>query len=60
LLAFFADRKRETLDRLMDAVQQSSRDTMKEARLAGMAEAYTNAMMDLQKFADDALKGVSQ
>ncbi len=44
----------------MDAVQQSSRDTMKEARLAGMAEAYTNAMMDLQKFADDTLKGVSQ
>jgi hypothetical protein len=38
------------------AVRKPVRDTMKEARLAGMAESYEEALGEMTRFAEEQLK----
>ncbi len=49
----------EHIEMLLSAVRQSVRDTMKEARLAGKVETYENSLRELQKFAEDQLRGAA-
>lgn len=57
---FFKKQRDELLDKLVSAVRQNVRDTMKEARLAGKAESYEEALDEMQRFAQDQLKSSSQ
>lgn len=45
---------------LLRAVRKPTRDTMQEARYAGMVEAYENLMMDLESFARKKLDEAKQ
>jgi hypothetical protein len=60
LKAFFDKLAAEYTHSLLNAVRQSIRDTMKEARLAGKAEAYEEAMKELQRFAEEQLQKAAQ
>jgi len=60
LAAFFGHQREEHLDMLVQAVRQSVRDTMKEARLAGKIEAYEELMSGLQRFAEEQLRDATQ
>lgn len=53
---FFAKQREENITNLLHAVQQHSRDTMKEARLAGKVEAYEETLSQMQRFAEEQLK----
>lgn len=57
---FFTKQRTEHIDKLVVAVRHQVRDTMKEARLAGKAESYEEAFSELQRFAEEQLKGASQ
>jgi hypothetical protein len=59
LEAFFKKQRDEHVDRLIAAVRQNMRDTMKEARLAGKAESYEEAFSEMQRFAEEQLKSSS-
>lgn len=45
---------------LLRAVRQQTRDTMREARIAGLCEAYENGLPDLTAFARKALEEAKQ
>jgi hypothetical protein len=53
---FFAEQARIRTNELLHAVRQHVRDTMKEARLAGMVEAYESALEDLRRYAEKKLR----
>ena len=57
---FFKKQRDEHVDKLVSAVRYQVRDTMKEARLAGKAESYEEAFSELQRFAEEQLKGAAQ
>lgn len=57
---FFSDKKQEHADLLLRAVRQPVRDTMKEARIAGMVEVYEECGEQLRHFAQEQLKEASQ
>lgn len=59
LIAFYEKQKADHLAMLLSAVRQSLRDTMKEARLAGKVEAYEDSLSDMQRFAEEQLKGAT-
>lgn len=56
LEAFFKDQQEQATDALLRAVRQSVRDTMREAAHAGRADAYEQAMNDLDRFAERQIK----
>lgn len=60
LIAFYEQQRAEHVEMLLSAVRQSVRDTMKEARLAGKVEVYENCLRELQRFAEDQMRGASQ
>lgn len=60
LTAFYHQQKTEHTEMLLSAVRQSVRDTMKEARLAGKVEAYENSLRELQRFAEESLRGAKE
>jgi len=60
LLDFIEHQKLIYMAGLLRAVRQPSRDTMKEARFAGMVEAYENLMGDLEIFARKKLDEAKQ
>ena len=60
LQAFFEEKKQELRGRLLSAVRQHVRDTMKEARLAGQEEAYDECLRELERFAEEQMRGASQ
>lgn len=60
LIAFFEERQKIEMVALLNAVRQPVRDTMKEARFAGMVEAYENALTDLEYFAKQQLGAAKQ
>jgi hypothetical protein len=57
--AFYEQQRSEHIEMLLSAVRQSVRDTMKEARLAGKVEAYENSLRELQRFAEESLRGAT-
>ncbi len=57
LAEFFAEQQRVRTEELLHAVRQHMRDTMREARLAGMVEAYESALEDLRRYAEKQLRG---
>lgn len=57
--AFFKKERDEHLESLVSAVRQSVRDTMKEARLAGKAESYEEALGEMQRFAEQQLRSAT-
>lgn len=59
LSKFFEKQKQEHMDSLLTAVRQYARDTMKEARLAGKAESYEEALGELQRFSEEQLRGAT-
>lgn len=60
LESFFDDARAANMDSLLHAVQQHQRDTMKEARLAGKIEAYSNCLTELWRFAEEQMRSASQ
>lgn len=56
LASFFEERRRESVENLLRAVRKPQRDTMQEARFAGMVEAYDNGLRDLDAFAKQQLE----
>jgi len=60
LQAFFDEQRQVHVEQLLSAVRQHVRDNQKESRLAGKVEAYEEATRDLQKFAEDQLRGAAQ
>ena len=60
LETFFAEKKQEHTEMLLRAVRLSIRDTMKEARLAGMVQAYEECLGEMQRFAKEQLQEVRQ
>jgi hypothetical protein len=56
LEVFFNKKRDELLAQLVSAVRRPMRDTMKEARLAGQAESYEEALGEMQRFAEEQLK----
>lgn len=59
LIEFFDAQRSEAVSALKDAVMCSTRDTMKESRIAGRADAYERAMSDLDEFARRAIGGIN-
>lgn len=60
LLEFIEHQKIMHMAVLLRAVRQNDRDTMKEARCAGIVEAYENLMLDLEDFARKKLDEAKQ
>lgn len=60
LVECFNVMRARSLDSLLDAVRRDERDTLKEARLAGMVEAYETAMDDIALFAEKQLREATQ
>jgi hypothetical protein len=56
LEVFFNKKRDEILEQLVTAVRKPVRDTMKEARLAGQAESYEEALGEMTRFAEEQLK----
>lgn len=59
LLAFFENQKKDLRESLLSAVRQHQRDTMKEARLAGKEESYDECLREMQRFAEESLRGAT-
>lgn len=51
LESFFAEQRERALDDLKTAVMQHTRDTYKESRIAGRADAFERIMGELDDFA---------
>ena len=60
LVSYFDEQKDFAMESLVRAVRQNVRDTMKEAALAGKVDAYENAMRELDRFAENAMKKATQ
>jgi hypothetical protein len=60
LQTFFEKQQNELREKLLSAVRQHIRDTMKEARIAGMEEAYSECLGEMRRFAEEQLRNASQ
>jgi hypothetical protein len=60
LVAFFEKQKQDLRESLLNAVRQHQRDTMREARIAGQEEAYSECLRDMQRFAEESLRNASE
>jgi hypothetical protein len=59
LIAFYERQRSEHIEMLLSAVRQPARDAMKESRLAGKVEAYEDSLRELQRFAEEQLRGAT-
>lgn len=60
MAAFFDQEKAFLVEQLLTAVRLKDRDTMKEARFAGMIQAYEECLDNLKRFAKEQLQEASQ
>jgi hypothetical protein len=60
LEAFAREQRGSYMSDLLIQIRLPERDTMKEARLAGLIEAYETLMSDLTRFAERSLERATQ